>query len=111
MTNPEVYPITADFEKKVQELVLVELGKPIADRMIAHLKEYEHGVAEPEVLFPANMLAALKAYGYTNDVDDTPTEYGPKTLQELALETMSNMFFDYLLTYWVNHSEKTEEDT
>lgn len=95
MTNPDVYPITAAFEKEVRELKLKEIGRAIAQRMICHIGEYEHGVAEPRVLLDDRVQKSLEAL-----FPDAREEKTDVTRDDLALHTMSAMFLDYLRTYW-----------
>lgn len=53
MTDPKVYPITAEFEEFTKDLPLGPNGKAVAKLMATTLGEYEHGTAEPEDVFQA----------------------------------------------------------
>lgn len=103
MTNPDVYPVTAAFEKEVRELKLKEIGKAVAQRMITHLGEYEHGVAEPEVLVASELadtyMNARRDWDEIKEGSDEEDELKNK-LRKSSLETMKEMFLDYLRTYW-----------
>ena len=100
MTNPAVYPITAAFEKEVKDLKLNEIGRAIAARMQSHLGEYEHGVAEPEVLFGDELKQFIERNYNAGDTLEEKDENKKFFFTRSALLTMKEMFIDLLQTYW-----------
>jgi hypothetical protein len=102
MTNPDVYPITAAFEKEVKDLKLNEIGRAISARMQSHLNEYEHGVAEPEVLFSNELREHLEQSYNRGDTLEEKEESKKFFLTRSALLTMKEMFIDLLQTYWTS---------
>lgn len=90
-------PITEKFKEACGKLNLTEQGQQVYARMRQHLEEYERGAGEPSSLFGEQMHSVLGRVWPVEKEKPYPKEV---TVEDKALETMSNMYFDLLLTYW-----------
>lgn len=110
MTNPEVYPITADFEAKVKEeyekalkpftpmmAAKIERMKKMTDFMAETLGEYEHGTADVEECMDEELRTFVAANFNVGDTVSDKMENCFQFLRKVSLKTMSNMYFDLFL--------------
>lgn len=104
-TNPDVYPITAKFEKFLEE-ELAKIGPDHPNAAVAFtagekmkevLGEYEHGTADVEDLFPENVVKSLTFLGFgKEDIE--------REVRNACLEIVRSIYEDLFLSL-VNQTE------